>query len=959
MQRIALILGCGACLLMATSSWAEPPAGGGDKKEEDAAEPIPSGHEEAEQEATPPVETEPPPPPELRVLIPQLLESSASGMEDPAIQEALAEAGERREVVGLLVIALQTHRDEVVRATAARALGHLASEMDLHDIRPGLDDRDPNVVVDVAAAMHRIAQGDVRFDLTQLLGHQSLQVRCGAADVLRKIRGRESATALTNRLENATLSEEKSCLLAALVRAGHRDMLAPAVTLLGHSDTRDLGARVLLLQPRQALRVMGDALDLEAGEELVAASLAVAEQIGRDGFRWVSTLLAHRQESVRSAALEFLLAKLDEATVRPLLMRAAKRGEPGVRARVIEALAPHADETLVREARTWLGDEDPRVRGAAARVFVEKPSARDGELLLRSYQNERMQVSEDNVTVRARLIEAMGLIGNPDWVPVFVDACGQAGEERAAVDALVRQEEAAVRTLLLVVKVGDMQRIPYALEGLARIGHGVGEAAQGLFRHPRELIRELGRDLLAASGDPSAVGPLVALFQSETLEDPVPVIESIAMFSTPEAYAALVDAATHPSNAVRIAAVKGLGEMHRQDEGTVSTLVSVVETDNEAQVRAAAIESLFRIRAPGLVPLLIRVIQYDEAVVRTAAYEALGWAGTPESVPALAARLRTAEGEEAVALLEALRRLTRRDDLRSERNFREWYRQVRSQVAARAEGARTGEVEVGRTKLKYRSVGSGVPVVVISGHHGGSVFNHSLDLLAGSARVITYDGRGRGASALGTGLTLETELEDLEKLRIGLRVNRMVLVGHDVGGLVALAYARAHPRRVARIVLINTPPRGVRHGVVATAAQMLQGHWAQDLSKLDARHAWFSPVAWLGYRQFALGPALVANLQQAPLLASFPINPVAHQFLERAVSEVSLANLAPDIRAPIHVLVGERAPLNGSEKAELRRVGNEHRHVGVQGIRGTGHYPHLERADDFAALIRRIVFAER
>lgn len=45
---------------------------------------------------------------------------------------------------------------------------------------------------------------------------------------------------------------------------------------------------------------------------------------------------------------------------------------------------------------------------------------------------------------------------------------------------------------------------------------------------------------------------------------------------------------------------------------------------------------------------------------------------------------------------------------------------------------------------------------------------------------------------------------DLEKARMGLGLDRFVLVGHSVHGLIALAYARQHPEHVTNVIAIGS-----------------------------------------------------------------------------------------------------------------------------------------------------------
>ncbi len=73
---------------------------------------------------------------------------------------------------------------------------------------------------------------------------------------------------------------------------------------------------------------------------------------------------------------------------------------------------------------------------------------------------------------------------------------------------------------------------------------------------------------------------------------------------------------------------------------------------------------------------------------------------------------------------------------------------------------------------------------------------------------VTYDARGVGASSPPSDgrYTLSADVEDLEALRHALGVRRIALVGHSFGGLVAAAYAVAHPRHLFALSLVDAEP---------------------------------------------------------------------------------------------------------------------------------------------------------
>jgi pimeloyl-ACP methyl ester carboxylesterase len=110
--------------------------------------------------------------------------------------------------------------------------------------------------------------------------------------------------------------------------------------------------------------------------------------------------------------------------------------------------------------------------------------------------------------------------------------------------------------------------------------------------------------------------------------------------------------------------------------------------------------------------------------------------------------------------------------------------------------------------LTYSVSGSGRDtVIVLEGTPGltSQVLRRALAPLAEGRVVVHYDMRGRGESpvvpAAGSP-SFHGDIDDLEELRAALDLSRMSLVGHYYGAAVATFYARQHPDRVSRLVLL-------------------------------------------------------------------------------------------------------------------------------------------------------------
>jgi proline iminopeptidase len=113
----------------------------------------------------------------------------------------------------------------------------------------------------------------------------------------------------------------------------------------------------------------------------------------------------------------------------------------------------------------------------------------------------------------------------------------------------------------------------------------------------------------------------------------------------------------------------------------------------------------------------------------------------------------------------------------------------------------------GRT-LAYRRVGTGASLVC---HPGGpGLPGAELADLAGlddSLELLILEPRGTGRStrpADAAAYAFEHYVADLEELRMHLGRERIDLLGFSHGGMVAMAYAAAHPDRIGRLVLVAT-----------------------------------------------------------------------------------------------------------------------------------------------------------
>ena len=116
-------------------------------------------------------------------------------------------------------------------------------------------------------------------------------------------------------------------------------------------------------------------------------------------------------------------------------------------------------------------------------------------------------------------------------------------------------------------------------------------------------------------------------------------------------------------------------------------------------------------------------------------------------------------------------------------------------------------IEVDGARLHYLDRGTGPAVVLVHGL-GGNLRNFTglVDKLATTCRVVTVDRPGSGYSTMVSGEhpALRAQAAIIARFLHELGLDRPLLVGHSLGGALALALALDHPHSVRALALIST-----------------------------------------------------------------------------------------------------------------------------------------------------------
>jgi len=119
--------------------------------------------------------------------------------------------------------------------------------------------------------------------------------------------------------------------------------------------------------------------------------------------------------------------------------------------------------------------------------------------------------------------------------------------------------------------------------------------------------------------------------------------------------------------------------------------------------------------------------------------------------------------------------------------------------------ATTIETHLGK-RVRVARLGSGVPIILLHGYPDNlQIWSELAPRLAKQFEVIAFDWPGMGNSEVWPGGATPFDMaKRLLALLDDWGVRQAAIVGHDMGGQPALAFAARHPKRVGHLVVMNS-----------------------------------------------------------------------------------------------------------------------------------------------------------
>jgi len=243
--------------------------------------------------------------------------------------------------------------------------------------------------------------------------------------------------------------------------------------------------------------------------------------------------------------------------------------------------------------------------------------------------------------------------------------------------------------------------------------------------------------------------------------------------------------------------------------------------------------------------------------------------------------------------------------------------------------------------LAYADDGAGSAVVLIHGFLlDHSIWDGIVPRLASRARVLRPDVRGLGRSSVTPGPYLVEGLAaDVAALLDAKQIETATIVGHSLGGYIALAFFRMYRERVTALSLVGS------RFAPDTEAAARERYALADRAEREG----IAPIVdaflprFFAKNVYSENPKLVASTKR---LCERTDPHGAAAILRGAAQRVDARDLVEDIDVPFLFAMGDEDAIMGQHEAE--DLVPQIRSAKLLRLAGCGHMPMLEAGDQLA-----------
>ena len=244
-------------------------------------------------------------------------------------------------------------------------------------------------------------------------------------------------------------------------------------------------------------------------------------------------------------------------------------------------------------------------------------------------------------------------------------------------------------------------------------------------------------------------------------------------------------------------------------------------------------------------------------------------------------------------------------------------------------------------ELYYKEYGEGFPLLILHGLLGSSGNWHTLsrNVFSKEYRVLTVDLRNHGQSPHSEEMSYALMAEDVSRLAARLELDRVHVLGHSMGGKVAMELAVRYPDLVDKLIVVDIAPKTYpdHHSYILDALEAVDIDKIESRQEVDkelSRAIEFDPV-----RQF-----LLKNLGYDST-AGYSWKPNLHSIRE-TYSHIAGAPMTGQFSGSVLFIRGGKSDYISD--TDFEQIRDNFPYAALVTIANAGHWVHAEAPSEFA-----------
>lgn len=252
-------------------------------------------------------------------------------------------------------------------------------------------------------------------------------------------------------------------------------------------------------------------------------------------------------------------------------------------------------------------------------------------------------------------------------------------------------------------------------------------------------------------------------------------------------------------------------------------------------------------------------------------------------------------------------------------------------------------------RLNYKKLGTGQPLIIIHGLFG------SLDnwmtfakTMSENYEVYLIDARNHGQSLHSNVFNIQVMADDLKEFIDEHQLINPIILGHSMGGKIAMQFAINYPSKVDKLIVVDVAPKAypVHHELIIEGLQALDFKLMKTRSAADEKLSAYIP-------DFSVRQFLLKNLywiEKERLAFRFNLEVIAKNI--KNVGEAISVNKKYFSNPTLFVRGDKSNYILDSDREEIKSIFPK---AVIGTVKNSGHWIHAEQPESFLSMVKNFI----